>query len=171
MFFAKMGGSIRLAVTGVIFAIGLTGCGMVNNADPESADRLAGRVFQSTAVMEAGEPRPLVDQPLEVTFREPLDEHLNEVQNSDAVLLVAWTSGCNTYNVLFVVSEDQLREQEAPYGEMDATAMGCEPAMTEEEGWLSEFFNDNPNWELDENELIMSTRNIEIEFEASGSVE
>ena len=157
---------LATAMLGVI----LVGCGGV--ASPESAQQIAGRSFESIAVTEAGEPRPLVDEPIQAFFIEPVDAQREELATLDeqldagTVVLFAWTSGCNWHNMFFEVSAQQLREVTVEETGGGSTAMGCEPlAKSDEEAWLSQFFSETLRWELEDGRLLLSANNVEVELQ------
>ena len=104
----------------------------------------------------------LVDGPLTVSFRYPPGD---ADQADGAGVLVGWTSGCNDYSLLVEVSTDRLEEHEDGPAGPEATLIGCEPAMAEQEGWLSDFFTSSPRWELEGTDLSLANRDVEIDLE------
>lgn len=154
----------RTSVISLIATASLAaGCGLgTAGPAPEAAASLVDRTFVSTSVYEGGEPRGLVDGPLTVSFRYPPGD---ADQADGAGVLVGWTSGCNDYSLLVEVSTDRLEEHEDGPAGPEATLIGCEPAMAEQEGWLSDFFTSSPRWELEGTDLSLANRDVEIDLE------
>jgi heat shock protein HslJ len=139
----------------------VAGCGLgTQTPAPEAAEELVDRSFVSTAVVREGEPHTLVQGPLEVSFRSPPG---SAEGGNGAEVLVAWTSGCNHYGLRVEVFADRLEHEEG-LGP-DGTAIGCDPAMTDQERWLTEFFTDAPRWELEGSDLVLVSSDVEIELE------
>jgi hypothetical protein len=145
----------------------VAGCGLgTASPDPEAAADLADRSFVSTSVIKDGEKHSLLEGPLEVSFHYPPDDPDREDRDRDdgAAVLVGWTSGCNHYGLRVEVSANRLLDLEGGHGP-EGTAMGCDPAMTEQESWLIDFFTDSPRWELEGRDLTLVSSDVEIELE------
>lgn len=158
----------RASVISVFATVWLVaGCGLgTASPDPEAAADLAARSFVSTSVINDGDPHSLVERPLEVSFHYPPDDPDREDGDraDGPAVLLGWTSGCNHYGLRVAVSANRLLEQEGGHGP-EGTAMGGDPAMTEQESWLIDFFNNSPRWELKGSDLTLVSNDVEIELE------
>lgn len=120
-----------------------------------AGEELIGSRFVSTHVEEAGEPRHLVDGPIEVAFEERRG-------GGDAL---RWSAGCNIIGGRFAITEDRLRPVTAGSDqdfELESTAMGCEPEQQEQDDWLTEVFATGPAWEMEDGMLVLSTPDVTI---------
>ena len=159
----------RRSVWFVLAVMTLPACG--GPASPDSAQVLSNRLFES--VESAGDSEAPVEaaEPLQVAFRNLSDGQRYEVESgnsrldSDAVVLLAWTSGCNWHNKLFEVTDTQLRTIEAAEEAETSELMECGPQQADEEQEISEFFGDSVDWQLDETELVLSGNATHIRFE------
>jgi hypothetical protein len=158
----------RASVISVFATVWLVaGCGLgTASPDPEAAADLVDHSFVSTSVIKDDDPHALAEGPLEVSFHYPPDDPDREAddRDDDADVLVGWTSGCNHYGMRVEVSANRLLEQEGGRGP-EGTAMGCDPAMTEQESWLIDFFNSSPRWELEGSDFTLVTNDVQIELE------
>lgn len=100
---------------------------------------LTGRVFLSSAVTEDGQPRPLVEG---TQIRIEFSEDGRVIANA----------GCNTMTGEATVDGDRLMA-----GQLATTEMGCDPPRHEQDSWLSDLFAANPTYELDGDQLRLTS--------------
>lgn len=129
---------------------------LVEVSSPEAstpADELMGRTFTSTGATTGGEPRPLVDgEPIRLTFERS--------QRRDSV---GWRATCNGAGSSVEITPDRLL-----LGPIASTAMGCPKPSAEQDEWLSEFFEADPEWVLDDGKLTLTAGDSVIELIESG---
>ena len=114
--------------------LAVAGCG-----GGQSADQLMNRSFTTTSVVTSGEERPLAaDSTLKVTF------------TPDGVSAVA---GCNTMFGPVSFDSGTLRTS----GPLGMTMMGCDPALMDQDQWISEFLASGPTWKLDGPNLTLAS--------------
>ena len=113
--------------------------------DPGAA--LWDRSFVSTAVVEDGQPRPMVrNKPLTLRFEERADG-----------VVAAWQSACNTTGGDVVATATHLA-----ITDLMGTAMGCEEQALEQDDWINDFFRADPRWELDGDRLTLAAGDVVI---------
>lgn len=113
---------------------------------------LEGRKFTSTAVTENGEPPALVrNTEIEVRFERRRDHRV-----------VAWEAACNSYGSRVEIIADRLLLRA-----IMGTAMGCHPALEDQDDWLADFFDYDPHWRLSGDRLTLTSAETVIELEAS----
>lgn len=112
---------------------------------------LWGRTFTSTAVTQDGQPRALVDDtPITVTF-----------EQREGTDVLRWQASCNIAGGDLVVQPRHLRVTA-----QGATDMGCAQEDHRQDRWLSDFFGDDPRWELHGRKLELWTDDIVIQLSA-----
>ncbi len=110
-----------------------------------AADPLDGRSFLSTGVMQDGEPMSLVDGTrIRLSFG---DDQLSA------------NAGCNTIGGTYRVDGDVL---DVEGGVM--TEMGCDPALHDQDNWLSQFLADDPTIALNGNDLVLTAGGTVIDL-------
>lgn len=109
---------------------------------------LAGRIWLSTAVTEAGARRPLVPGTrIRTTF-------------SEGRLTV--DAGCNMLSIPVVVQADRLIT-----GQALSTLIGCSPEREAQDEWIAELLgNGNLGWDVAEGNLTLTAGDTQIGFEA-----
>ena len=110
------------------------------------ASKLEGREFWSTDIVEAGQPKALVEGTrIQLSFR---DGNLGA------------SAGCNSIGAGFTVTGDAVLE----VGPMAMTEMGCDPPRHEQDEWLVAFLTASPAVQLDGDRLVMIGENATIEL-------
>ena len=119
-------------------------------------EELLGGKFVSTQVEQEGEPRQLIEGPVEVEFEERDGE-------GDAV---RWSAGCNIIGGRFEITENRLRPVVGPGQDpgFESTAVGCAQEQHEQDDRLTEVFAQGPEWQLDGETLELSTEHVTIRF-------
>lgn len=132
-------------------AVLAAGCGA------SEADELLGSRFGSTEVEQSSEPRKLVDGPIEVEFED----------RGDGEPVVRWEAGCNVVGGRFEISGDRLRPRAAEDGppDFDSTAVGCTEEAQAQDAWLAGVFASEPSWALEDDTLVLSTGDAQIQLE------
>jgi heat shock protein HslJ len=147
---ARLALAFTLAVA-VAFAFAVAGCGgddddtATGDGSSGAADQLAGRTFQSSAVTEDGQPRPLADG---TQIRLRFDDGR-----------VSADAGCNTMTGTVEITDDRL-----VIDEMGMTAMGCEPPLGDQDEWLQGVLFGDPGYTLDGAELRLESGTTVIEL-------
>ena len=127
-----LGGAVAVAGCSTI------GAGPSDTADPGSVD---GRTFLSTDITQDRADRPLVDgTQVRLAF-------------SDGQLTAS--AGCNTIGGTYSIDGDQLI-----FDGGGMTEMGCDPALHDQDEWLSEFLGADPEMALDGDELTLTSGGI-----------
>jgi heat shock protein HslJ len=142
-------------------AMTTAGCGASGDEATESAphesvpqrpDVLWGHKFTSTAVTEAGEPRPLAPGTrIDLAFEKPQGRPT-----------IGWSAGCNQAGAKVRVTAEELQ-----IGQIASTLIGCPADLEEQDGWLGEFFGSNPRWRLRDSQLTLSSGETVIELKAA----
>lgn len=115
---------------------------------------LWGRTFVSTRVIEGGEPRPLISgTSIELTFFEERGRRG-----------ARWSAGCNTFGTSIAITPDRL-----VLGEIGGTQKGGSPECQDQDDWLAGFLGSDPNWELRDDTLTLTSGETIIELEAAPS--
>lgn len=129
------------AIAGLLLAALLTtACGTWASAHP-----LDGRAFLSTGVTQDSEPFALVDG--------------TRIRLSFADGQLTANAGCNTIGGSYRVDGDVL---DVEGGVM--TEMGCDPALHDQDNWLSQFLADDPTIELNGNDLVLTAGGTVIDL-------
>ena len=117
----------------LVVALMAAGCGAGAAVDP-----LGGRDFLSTSVTADGEPFALVDG--------------TRVRLSFADGRLTASAGCNTIGYTYQLDGDTLVVEG---GAM--TEMGCDPALHDQDEWLSEFLASRPTVAANGNDLVLTS--------------
>ena len=123
----------KSAITLIVLALGLAGCGrgtvsQAGSADP-SGNEPWGRTFLSTEVTENGQPRPLVTgTSIPLNFVE--DGHRLGAQ-----------AGCNSMG-----GQADFAGGRLVVGDLATTEMGCDPPRHAQDEWLARFLTSRPEW-------------------------
>ncbi len=138
----------RLAALFVVGVV-LVACG--SDSDEAGQNDLLGRAFRSTAVTEKSEPRPLVP-----------DTHINlRFEQREGQGVVGWQAGCNTFSADVEISADILI-----VGGIVGTEIGCPGDLQQQDEWLADFFGSDPEWQLSDDTLSLTSHNTVIDLEA-----
>lgn len=126
----------------------LSGCGS-EVAEPTGQaatwNDVVSLTFQSTAVTEAGADKPLAsEEPISIRF-------------ADGDL--AASAGCNTLTGAAEIVDGVLQ-----VGQLASTRMACEPALMEQDQWLSEFLTANPTATIDDGTLTLTANETAIDL-------
>jgi heat shock protein HslJ len=147
---AKLPSASVLAAV-IVSGLVLVACGSGNDETEQTADDLWGHAFRSTAVTEDSEPRPLVPETqITVTFEERADEGV-----------VGWQAGCNSFGADVEITADSL-----VVGQIAGTEIGCRDDLHEQDDWLVDFFGSDPEWQLSDDRLSLTSHGTVIELEA-----
>jgi heat shock protein HslJ len=129
------------AIAGLLLTAMLTtACGTWASADP-----LDGRAFLSTGVTQDGEPLALVDG--------------TRIRLSFADGGLSANAGCNSIGGTYRVDGDVL---DVEGGTM--TEIGCDPALHDQDAWLSQFLAGEPTFALNGNDLVLTSGGTIIEL-------
>lgn len=124
----------------------LAACGPVGQesdaSDEQAGAELWGRSFTSVTVRD------------ERSDAQP-DEVAVAFEDRESGGIVRW-SGCNATGSEVEVTADRLRLQGGP---TDSTLVGCPPDEEETDQWLLRFFGGDPRWELDDDQLVLTSGN------------
>lgn len=127
------------------------------------ATLLEGRTFTSVEVLEEGARRDLVEgTEIAVTFH-AIDPNAGSGRYGDpsgADHHVVWSAGCNSSDSAVHIQEAQLEL----VGRGFSTLMACAQEKSEQDQWLSRFFQENPRWQVDGDQLILTTNGTVIVF-------
>jgi len=107
-------------------------------------ERLDGRSFLSTGVLERGEERPLVPG--------------TRIELSFAGGRLSARAGCNLLGAAYRVEDGRLRL----VGGVSTTEMGCDPERHAQDEWLAGFLGSSPRLELEGPRLTLSSGGTEI---------
>ena len=66
---------------------------------------------------------------------------------------------CNTYSGEYSLDNDVFSSNE-----LSGTEMDCSSAYTDEDNWLTEFFNSSPDWSFEDNVLVLSNDQASLPF-------
>lgn len=122
---------------------------------PATTSALWGQTFVSTGVSSGGEPVQLFDDVrVQVTFEERDD--------SDDV--VRWRADCNA-----VGAPVEFRGDRLVTGQISSTAIGCPDDPAARDRWLSDFFDDDPRWTFEDDELTLASGDARIELRSRDS--
>lgn len=116
---------------------------------PQQPQNLLNRTFVSTSVTEHGEARPLV----------PGTEIVLTVSETEDGRSLGWRAGCNHFGADVTISATILEVVPAY-----STAMGCSRDLIDQDEWLAEFFEGDPEWGLSGEELILTSGENRIAF-------
>jgi heat shock protein HslJ len=129
------------AIAGLLLVAMLTtACGGWAATDP-----LDGRAFLSTGVAQDGEPFALVDG--------------TRIRLAFADGQLSANAGCNTIGGTYRVDGDVL---DVEGGVM--TEMGCDPALHDQDDWLSRFLADDPTMALNGNDLVLTAGDTVVDL-------
>lgn len=124
------------------------------SAPSQNADELRGRSFVSKAVSEGGRPRALVhDTQIRLSF--------SEEEGGD---VVRWRAGCNDFGGDVEISTDRLA-----ISRVVGTLIGCTGELPVQERWLANFFESDPGWQLEGDELSLTSGETEVRFQRTGA--
>lgn len=101
-------------------------------ASAEGARGIWGRNFIVISVVGEGEELP-VTRPIHIRF----------FFRSEREHSVGWQARCNSFG-----GDVQITATTMEVSEVGSTLMGCEPAIQEEDEWLSDFMQADPEWQL-----------------------
>jgi heat shock protein HslJ len=132
---------VKTYVTLLVVALVAAGCG----ASGAASDPLSGRDFLSTSITQDGEPFALVDG--------------TQVRLSFTDGQLSAQAGCNHIGGTYQLDGDVL---DVEGGAM--TEMGCDPALHDQDTWLSEFLSSDPTFALSGNELVLTSGGIEMKL-------
>jgi heat shock protein HslJ len=143
----------------VLAAHAASGCGGEDTRDgaPEVSGPTTGskrfpweRSFTSTAVVEDGEERPLVDgTSIELT--------IGPRRNPQ----IGWNAGCNGFGGHLRVEGGRIHVDE-----VTGTLIGCPEPLEAQDQWLAGFFQSDPHWERSGERLTLSADGTVIDFTA-----
>jgi heat shock protein HslJ len=126
-----------------LLCVGAAGC--LGSDDDDSApqpETLLNRTFVATSVTDDGKPRPPVpDTEIRLTF-----------DGSEDGQTLGWRAGCNRFAADLAIGATTLE-----VGGVAGTEVGCPPGLAEQEAWLAEFFESDPDWELSADELTLTS--------------
>lgn len=134
----------------------------------QPADALWGRTYESVEVAAESTDRRLVDGTrirLTLTRGLPVQEvegDLGVDEGADG--FATWQAGCNRSRQQVRVAGDEL--DFGGYGEVTWRLCATEE-LSEQDRWISEFFNSGPTWRLDEGLLELATNDVAIAFEVA----
>lgn len=101
--------------------------------------------YLSTAVTQDGAPKALAsDDPISISFGE-----------SD----LSAQAGCNT-----LAGSAQITDGVLEVGQLASTRMACEPALMEQDQWLSEFLTAKPTTTIDDGTLTLTANDTTIDM-------
>ncbi len=128
-----------------------TGAG-ATTVRPSHPDRLWGSTYRSVLVTRAGAPRALVPgTAVTVTFlRRPK--------------ALRWNAGCNTAGAGL-----DIRPHRLVLDQVSSSSVGCDRALTRQEGWVNRFFLANPRWRFAHSRLRLHARRTTIELVRDGT--
>jgi len=147
--------AVMLALaTAVLVSTAVTACGQATTGDAGPAGRagqgdeagaeLRDRTFVSTAVTEAGRPRPLAPG-TRVSLR----------FTGDGRLLA--DAGCNTMSGIASIGGGRLE-----VADLATTELGCDPPRHEQDAWLAALLGARPSWRLDGDTLVLASGGTEL---------
>lgn len=114
--------------------------------EPEPQAGLQGRTFLSQSVTEDGAPRQLVaGTQLRLQFFESSR--------------VSASAGCNSLDGTYAIDGDVFVLSNA-----GQTAIGCDPALSEQDDWYFGFLSSNPSFELDDDTIVLEGSSVRIEY-------
>jgi heat shock protein HslJ len=108
------------------------------NGDPDAVD---GRTFLSTAITQDGDDFALVDG--------------TQVRIAFADGQVSVNAGCNTIGGTYLVADGRLQ-----FDGGSMTEMGCDPALHDQDEWVSQFLGSDPQVALDGDELTLTSGGV-----------
>jgi heat shock protein HslJ len=143
---------LGLGVLLVMAGVGVSGClGSGDDAGSSNPEALLNRTFVATSITEDGEARPLVpDTALMLTIKSGEREELS------------WNAGCNSFGAEAEISEAQLLVDR-----IGGTLMGCPGTLGRQEALITGFFEGDPEWELNDDELTLTSGDTTIELVAA----
>jgi heat shock protein HslJ len=106
----------------------------------------AGRTFVSTGVTAVGQPKALVT-----------GTKIRLSVTSDSMITVQ--AGCNTVN-----GEAKIEGTTLVAPDLAITTIGCQQALSEQDGWIYDFFRGRPTWQLTGNDLVLSNNELEMKL-------
>ncbi len=118
----------------------VAGCGIWGS---DEGEQVWGRTFLSTSVTERGQARPLIDG---TRIRLTLDDREFKAE-----------AGCNHLG-----GRARFEDGHLVVSDLESTAMGCDTARHDQDGWLAGFLSGRPAWRLDGDNLILRMENTEI---------
>lgn len=133
----------RAAAAAALLVALLAACG--GSATHVNAASVVGRTFLSESATDGGAPRPLVGSTrIRLAFT--------------ADNLTAW-AGCNTLSGHVQVTGTRL-----VVGDLASTAIGCDPALQDQDTWLARILSADPSYTLDGDhlELVSGTTTIRL---------
>ena len=115
---------------------------------PAGPDSLVNQFFSSTMVTFKGEPRSVASkQAIEIGF-----------PRQKGRMSLTWDAGCNSFGARVQVRQRLVVDR------IVGTEMLCNRALMEQDDWLIEFFDSDPEWELIGNRLSLSDGDSKIEL-------
>jgi heat shock protein HslJ len=139
---------LRFLTAAVLLALLVAGC--TAGANPSASDGadpggIDGRTYLSSDITQDGEPRPLVDG--------------TQVRLAFADGQITANAGCNTIGGTYRVEDGRLLFEGG-----GMTEMGCDPALHDQDEWVSEFLGSNPELGLDGSDLTLTSGGIVMAF-------
>jgi len=114
--------------------------------EPEPQASLEGRTFLSQSVTEDGAPRQLVaGTELRLEFFEGAR--------------ISASAGCNLLDGTYAIEGDVLVLSDAAQ-----TAIGCDPALSEQDDWYFGYLASSPAFELDDDTIVLEGSGVRIEY-------
>jgi len=129
-----------------------SGCG--SSGDDSSvaakAGQLWGRGFVATAVEDNGASPPPIAEPADVrvSFSKATDRG------------IGWEANCNSFGATVRITASRLEVSQAA-----GTLMGCEPELQQEDSWLADFFEADPDWRAEGTDLTLTAGDRVMELE------
>jgi heat shock protein HslJ len=145
---------VDMARIPAMYAAVLTGClglvacgGSAANEGEVSLEQLNGVQYSSTAISEAGVPRPLASEaPITITFTE------------DGI---SANAGCNTLFGSVSISDNTLIVNQA----IASSMMMCEEALMNQDEWLTSVLTGSPQVFVNDDGLTLQTPDTTITFQ------
>ena len=144
-------------VVPMLLLAGLTGCASEAGREgaagepaapaPPAAPLPVGRTFVSTGVTSGGQPKALVNG---TTIRLTI--------GTDDVIAVQ--AGCNTISGRVRLDGSTLVATD----DLAMTAIGCPANLSEQDGWIYDFFRGRPTWKLTGSDLVLTGGDLALMF-------
>ena len=131
---------LRIFITAAVLLVACSAPGQGGSGQVGGAT-LDGRTFLSTAITDAGDDRPLVDD--------------TQIRLAFADGQVGASAGCNTIGGTYRVVDGRLQ-----WDGGSMTEMGCDPDRHAQDDWLSEFLGSDPQVALDGDDLTLTSGGV-----------